>query len=387
MQGRETARPIERAAGFEAYGTFAARWDSRMKKAWAFALGLCAAFIAGAVRFAAPPVAAAVNDTPTLFQWEDYGDAPFLAEYKARFNETPKTALFADEDEAFAKMRAGFKPDVMGPCYYEFPRWQEAGLLQPIDTTKLKNWNKISPTLRNLPGIAAGPGKVWFVPHYWGNTSITYRTDLAREYVGHESWNILFDPKYRGRISVLEGVDDTVPFIAKMIGIDAYSMSAADWGRVQAKLRDVVKQARFISSDDTSLAQGLASGEIVAAMTWRITYKTLKAEGRPVAFMNPPGGMFTFVCGLTMSKDAKNYEKALALIDSSLSDAAADYMVRTIGDSPANVVQLAKEPDSVFQALGIPREVDAFLKTGIFQRRLKNKDQIVNTWTEIRAGL
>jgi spermidine/putrescine transport system substrate-binding protein len=128
-----------------------------------------------------------------------------------------ETAIYADEDEAFAKMRAGFKPDVMGPCYYEFPRWQDAQLLQPIDTTKLKNWNKISPALRDLPGMAAGPGKVWFVPHYWGNTSITYRTDLAPEYVRHQSWNILFDPKYRAG-SRCSKVSTTVPFIARMIG-------------------------------------------------------------------------------------------------------------------------------------------------------------------------
>jgi spermidine/putrescine transport system substrate-binding protein len=103
--------------------------------------------------------------------------------------------------------------------------------------------------------------------------------------------------------------------------------------------------------------------------------------------MNPPSGMFTFVCGLTMHKNARNYDKALALIDSSISDQAADYMIKKIGDSPANGVQLAKEPDALFQALGIPRDVDTFLKTGIFQRRLKNKDQIVNAWSEIRAGL
>ena len=119
----------------------------------------------------------------------------------------------------------------MGPCYYEFPRWQQAGLLQPIDTTKLKKtgtgWR---PRCGNLPGISAGPGKVWFVPHYWGNTSITFRTDLAPEYVGHDNWNILFDPKYKGRVAVLEAsADDTVPFIAHMIGIDAYTMSPADW--------------------------------------------------------------------------------------------------------------------------------------------------------------
>ncbi len=194
----------------------------------------------------------------------------------------------------------------MGPCYYEFPRWKEAGLLQPIDTAKLKNWNKISPTLRNLPGISAGPGKVWFVPHYWGNTSLTIRTDLAPEYAKSQSWDILFDPKYKGRISVMEGVDDTVPFIARMIGVNAYEMSDADWTRVQAKLRELVGQLRFVSSDNTALAQGLASGELVAAMSWRSTFTALNREKKPVAYLTPPGGIFTYVCGLVMHKDAPN---------------------------------------------------------------------------------
>ena len=326
------------------------------------------------------------QDTPVLFQWQDYVEAPFLAEYQASFNDVPQTAIYADEDEAFAKMRAGYKPDVMGPCAYEFPRWQEAGLLQPIDTSKLKNWSKIAPALRALPDISAGDGKVWFVPHYWGNTSITFRTDLAPEYVGRESWEILFDPKYKGRVAVLEGVDDTVPFIAHMIGVDAYNMSEADWLKVQAKLRELIGQARFVSSDNTSLAQGLASGELVAAMSWRVVYATLKREGVNVAYMNPPGGIFTYVCGLVMNKDAKNYDKALALIDSSLSDEAAHYSFAEIGDGPANVEELANEPDELFNQLGIDRDVDTFLKGGIFQRRLKNKDAIVNAWTEIRAG-
>src|SRR5262249_30268736 len=153
----------------------------------------------------------------------------------------------------------------------------------PIDTSKLKNWSKISPTLRALPGISAGQGKVWFVPHYWGNTSVTFRTDLAPEYVKRPSWDILFDPKYRGRLSVLEGVDDTVPFIARMIGVDAYKMTDEEWDKVQAKLRVLVKQTRFISSDDTELVQALASGEIIAAMSWRVTYSMLHRENKKVA--------------------------------------------------------------------------------------------------------
>jgi spermidine/putrescine transport system substrate-binding protein len=333
------------------------------------------------------PAAPGTSDTPILFQWEDYMEAPFLAGYKNAFGETPQVSIFADEDEAFAKMRAGFVPDVMGPCYYEYPRWQEAGLIQPIDTAKLKNWTKIAPILRDLPGLAAGDGKVWFVPQYWSNTSITYRTDLAPEYLGHDSWGILFDPKYKGRVAVLEGVDDTVPFIARMIGIDAYTMNDADWQKVQAKLKELVKQLRFVSSDDTSLAQGLASGEIVAAMTYRDVYTALKSQDVKVAYMNPPGGMFTYVCGLVINKHARNYDKALALIDSSISDEAAHYTIDHIGDGPANVEELQSEPEEEFERRGIPRDVETFLKSGTFQQRLKDKDRIVNAWTEIRAGL
>ncbi|HEY4076128.1 MAG TPA: extracellular solute-binding protein [Rhizomicrobium sp.] len=323
----------------------------------------------------------------TLFQWQDYMEPAFLADYQKAYGEKPAITIFADEDEAFAKMRAGFKPDVMGPCYYEFSRWKEAGLLQPIDTSKLKNWNKISPTLRNLPGISAGPGKVWFVPHYWGNTSLTIRTDLAPEYAKSQSWDILFDPKYKGRVSVLDGVDDVVPFVAKMIGVDAYNMSDADWTKVQAKLRELVAHLRFVSSDDTALAQGLASGEIVAAMSWRTTFAALHREHRPVAYLEPPGGMFTYVCGLVMHKNPANEEKALALIDSSLSDAAAVYTVEHIGDEPANTQAMRQVPDAVYANLNIPRDLETFLKSGIFQRRLKDKEKIVSAWTDIKSGV
>lgn len=329
----------------------------------------------------------ASSGPPTLYQWEDYMDPPFLAAYKAQYKEDPNVKIFSDEDEAFATMRAGYKPDVMGPCYYEFPRWKEAGLIQPIDTSKLKNWSKISAALRNLPGMDAGNGKVWFVPHYWGNTSVTFRTDLAPEYVNKPSWEILFDPKYKGRIAVMDGVDDTVPLIASMIGVNAYNMTEDEWKKVQEKLREVVKQARMVTSDDTALAQGLASGELVAAITWRVTYATLHKEGKPVAYMNPPGGMFTYVCGLVMHKDPSDEAKALALIDSALSNEAAVYTIEHIGDEPANETALDKVPNATFEALGLSRDVDKFLKSGIFQQRLKDKDKIVNAWTEIHAGL
>ena len=85
----------------------------------------------GALAACGPSEQTVADDTPVLFHWQDYLEAPFLAEYQKIFDDVPQTAAYADEDEAFAKMRAGYKPDVIGPCAYEFPRWQEAGLEVP----------------------------------------------------------------------------------------------------------------------------------------------------------------------------------------------------------------------------------------------------------------
>ena len=80
---------------------------------WAYG-GLAAAIlIAGGAWFLMKGPAASAP--PTLFQWQDYVDPHFTAGYEAAYHEKAGTSIFADEDEAFSKMRAGFKPDVMGP--------------------------------------------------------------------------------------------------------------------------------------------------------------------------------------------------------------------------------------------------------------------------------
>ncbi len=332
--------------------------------------------------------AAAQDGEVTLFTFETLANDPLLTEYVAKYGAKPNTAVFADEDEAFAKMRAGYAPDVMGPCSYEFGRWQEAGLLQPIDVTKLKYWPVIAQTLKTIPGAMADETHAWFVPQYWAQTSVTYRKDLAPEYAANESWKILFDPKYQGKVAALEGVDDTVTLVAKSMGIDPYKMSDEQWTEVQGKLRELVANAGVITTDQSTIAQGLTSGDLVAAITWSDSWATLKNEGVDVGFMNPPDtGRFTYVCGFTLHKDAKNLEKAYTLMDSGLTEEAARYLVTEYSNGSANVEAMAKLSDDELNNAGLPRDVEKFLSTGTYQVRLPNKDAIIKAWADIRAGL
>lgn len=346
----------------------------------AFASAVCLA--------ALTPSASAQGGEVTYFTFETLANDPLLKEYVDKYGAKPNTAVFADEDEAFAKMTAGYAPDVMGPCSYEFGRWQEAGLLQPIDVTKLKYWPVIAPMLKTIPGAMIDDTHAWFVPQYFAQTSITYRKDLAPEYAAKESFNILFDPKYAGKIAVLEGVDDTVTLVAKAIGVDPYKMTPEQWEAVQGKLRELVASGAIITTDQSTIAQGLTTGDLVAAITWSDSWATLKNEGVNVGFMDPADThRFTYVCGFVLHKDSKNIEKAYTLMDSGLSLEAAKYLVVEYSNGSANQDAMSKLTDEEVNNAGLSKDVEGFLKTGTFQVRLPNKDEILKAWTDIRAGL
>ncbi len=86
---------------------------------------------------------AASTDHPTVFTWEGWEVPELHKAYLDKHGSSPNMAIFADEEEAFAKMRAGFKVDLTQPCTYKVPIWYDAGILDPIDTSRLGNWPDI----------------------------------------------------------------------------------------------------------------------------------------------------------------------------------------------------------------------------------------------------
>jgi hypothetical protein len=85
--------------------------------------------------FAAPLASrrglAATEDHPVIFTWEGYEDPGMHGSYLSKHGESPNFTFFGDEEEAFAKMRAGFTPDIVMPCSYKVAIWRDAGIIQP----------------------------------------------------------------------------------------------------------------------------------------------------------------------------------------------------------------------------------------------------------------
>ena len=95
---------------------------------------------------AAAPALAAEHDL-TVFDWAGWEFDGILTDYVAKNGQKPTYAFFGDDDEAFQKVSSGFKVDVVHPCAASLPRYREAGLIEPWDTSKIPNFSRISPDI------------------------------------------------------------------------------------------------------------------------------------------------------------------------------------------------------------------------------------------------
>lgn len=310
---------------------------------------------------------AAAADQATFFTWGGYDVPEFVAPYVKKHGEPPNFATFGGSEEALTKMRAGYVVDVSHPCNQAIPRWVATGLFQTLDTSKLSNWPDVMPELYSLEGNMAD-GKPYMAPVDWGRTSITYRTDLVDLQGQEESWGILWDERYKGRLGMLASGGDSWWCGAIYAGVDFKDIASEEgFKKVAAVMRKQRPLIRTYTDDTTSLEQALASGELVAAMTWDSSAVVLKGQGVPVKFANPKEGALTWVCGAMMHKDAPHPDKAHDLVDALLSTDAGKWLIGENGYGHSNAKSFDQFSDDELAALGLSRTPQDILSAGKFQ--------------------
>lgn len=334
-----------------------------------FTKGLLAAGVAlTTVPLPARRALAAGGDQATYFTWGGYDIPELFGPYQEKNGALPNFAIFGGSEEALTKMRGGFVVDVSHPCNQAMPRWVQTGLFQPIDTARVANWGDVIPELVDLPGNDAEAGKVWMAPFDWGQTSVTYRTDLV-ELEGEESWDILWDPRYSGRLGSLASGGDAWWCGAIKAGVNFANIDTPEaFDKIAAVMREQRPLIRLYTDDTTTLEQALSAGEMVASMTWNSSAVLLQTEGVPVKFAKPKEGALTWVCGVMIHKDAPNLDRAYDVIDSLLSVETGHFMINDWGYGHSNSKAFDKFDDATLAGLGLSKNPVEILQAGHFQQ-------------------
>lgn len=289
---------------------------------------------------------------PSLYTWEEYDEPELFAGYEATHGFQPLLQTFSDEHAALESLKGGFTVDVAHPCADQVGHWREAGLLQPIDTTRLSHWPDLFDALKAIPGMADGTGR-WWIPVDWGTSTVIYRPDLLPD--PEPSYSLLWNEKYAGRLAIDEDASITMIVAGLLAGArDPFDMSDDELARVKALLERQRPLLRFYWSDDTVIEEALASGEVVATTCWMGPYAGLRERGIPIEILRPREGMLTWCCGLVLTKTVQDLDAAYDLIDYLLGQQAGAWFLN-YGAGHAN----ARSYDQVDPALLSKHGLDA----------------------------
>src|SRR6202521_5361500 len=153
-----------------------------------------------------------------LLVWEGYADPSFVHAFEEQNHCKVSASYMGSSDELVAKLRGGSAGnyDVISPSSDVATMIASSGLAASLDLARLPGYGQLSPQLTSLPLVRV-KGQVYGVPFMWGPDPLIYDTTVFPK--TPDSWNVLWDPKYRGKISVWDDLS-TVYMTAQILGFD-----------------------------------------------------------------------------------------------------------------------------------------------------------------------
>ena len=326
----------------------------------------------------------AQNGNLVILDWAGYDSPPFWAKFAEAYPDVSVDTIYFEQDaDALAKVQSGYQVDLVHPCSSWWGLYVEAGLVQPIDTSRLANWPDVVPEMAQLGEF---DGKQYFVPWEWGYESIIVRTDKVEQIP--TSWADLWNPAYAGRLSMPDSAEVAFLTAALALGIDdPWNTTPEQDEMIKQKLIELKPNLLTYWVDSTELSQMIASGDVwVAGNVWQDTYGLLQGEEVAVEYIEPEEGRLGWVCGYGISSQATNPDLAHAYLDAvldpeSIANLGSEYWY---GAANRKAVEYM-DPEVVAQfQLDDPEVLD---KT-IFYKTMtaENRQKITSTWNEVQIG-
>jgi putative spermidine/putrescine transport system substrate-binding protein len=226
-------------------------------------------------------------------------------------------------------------------CKKVFP----AGVLQPMDTKKIKYFDKIVPifitgkltpesviaqgTAPHTVGFVEGKDSLkfakkptdWFtlVPTIYNADTLGIRPDLVGRPI--TNWKDLVDPAFKGKASILNipsiGIMDAA-MVCESLGVIKYAdkgnMTKAEIDKTMSVLTDYKKQGQFRAFWKTfdESVNLMTSGEVVIQSMWSPAVAAVRSKGVPCVYQPLKEGYRAWGGGLGLAKHLKGLELDVA---------------------------------------------------------------------------
>ena len=276
----------------------------------------------------------------TFLGYQGYDSPMEIGDFLAANDLSLETTYISNNEDIIAKLKAGGTGsiDIATPNMAYVPLMIEADLLEPLDTSKIPNFENSMPFFSGQE-LVRKDGAIYAVPFTWGTQPLMYRPDLVVE--KPTSWMDVMRPEYTGKV-VMTGshVGNTQVWGKVVTGAEVPS-----W-MTPAQLKETIdfliklkrEQALTYTDSYGEMADILARGEaVISTMGWEPVANWAKDKGAVVEYVYPKEGTTGFVDTYVVPKDAPHPAEAHKLINNGLSVAAQVFVGNEFGQGIVNV--------------------------------------------------
>ena len=243
------------------------------------------------------------------FTWSDYTDPTLLADFEKKTGVRVVVDTFSSNEELLAKVQSGATGyDVVVPSDFMAGVMGKLGLLATLDLQKIPNVALLETHLQNL---AFDPTQQFAVPYLWGTVGIGYDAKVFSS--PPDSWEVLWDPRYRGRISMLNDQREVFGMALRSMG---HSLNSQDPVVIQQAKEKLIRQKPLVKTYTSEhFDQLLVAGEVVLAHAWGGPIARAMRERSSIQYVVPREGGTIWTDCLAVLKTSTKKELAMEFIN------------------------------------------------------------------------
>ena len=249
-----------------------------------------------------------------ISNWPLYIDPKTVPEFEAATGiKTTYTEDINDNNEFFAKIDEPLKRgqsidrDIIVLTDWMAARMIRLGYLAPFDDSLFPNKANLVPGLRD---VSFDPGRKYTIPWLSGMTGVGYNPKkTGRELT---SINDIFDPKFKGKVTMLTEMRDTVGLVMLGLGKDPTTCTVDDAKAACAKIKKARESGQVRKFTGNDYAADLAAGNIAVAIAWSGDIQGLAADNPDLRWFAPKEGAMLYSDNMMIPKTSTNVASAMA---------------------------------------------------------------------------
>ena len=291
---------------------------------------------AAALGLIGPIATARAAEELRILAWQGYADDDWVAEFEKETGADVSVVFAQTDDEIWSKIKGseGEDFDLFAVNTSELQRYIDAGLAVPHDLAKIPNQQQTLPQFRDLAQVRGveRDGKVYGIPFAFDSIGLIY--DTTKVDPAPTSMNVLWDPKYQGRILLYDASAHNFSFAALAEGIEnPFDLTDAQLAEIKGKLIELQKNALsyYQSSDEALQIYNSNDVALIFANFGQQQLKLMKDSGAPIAYVVPKEGALAWLDTWALSKGAKNPELAEKWVNFVLQKKISDALTQRNG--------------------------------------------------------